>query len=294
MDFRAIRIKLRPLTRPQRPFRRMSRVIFLWIVIMTLGHGQWASAQEPINWVLDELYPGHDLFLEPDQLFFTEGSRSCSVLLTSERVPYLTSWEFEVNPGSSYQFSADVFDNDTLGTLKIYADFYDLSGFPVFGGDPVLSADSSHWQVISWAGTVPENAVKGYVRFKFYCQPGQGIFIDTARAWIDRVTFIQDGGANLVLNGGFEDWTTGIGPEARRSYSLKTYPNPCKNQLFINSDKNFKDIRISSSEGRQILWESFQETPVYRLDLTGLPKGIYFISVGTENGRRLTSRLVKN
>lgn len=292
MTLRAILSNMKPLTDGHFPVK--GRKVFFVMLIGILAINSWhhVLAQEPLNWVVDELYPDHDLVLKPDPVFFTEGTRSCSVQLTSDRVPYLTSGEFTVSAGSSYQFSADAFDNDTLGQLKVYADFYDSSGFLVLGGDPVFTADSSEWQTISWEGAVPENAVRGFVRFKFFCQPDPGHFIDTALAWIDRIVFREGEGPNKVLNGGFEEWTTGIVPFPVGNEKITVAPNPCQDVVFVNSDNDFTGIWLSGTMGNAVMKRSFPASRSIQLDLGDLPRGLYVLIVLTSNEGKAAFKLV--
>ncbi len=158
--------------------------------------------QVPTNWFIDTPEPD-DISLSPNTEFFTEGTTSCEMTLHTTNVPYLISENYTVNMGASYTFSIDVLDNDTRGVLKIYAEFYDADGNDIWGEEPVYSEDNPDWQTITWSAVVPDGAVEGYVWIKFYDDEA---FVDEAIAYVDNAIFMEDGAANAVANGGFENW----------------------------------------------------------------------------------------
>ncbi len=158
---------------------------------------------QPANWMIDTPSPG-DLTLMPNTVDFTQGVQSCEMMLHTTNIPYFISDSYAVNAGASYTFSLDVYDNDTRGQLKMYAEFYDADGNDIYGEEPVYSEDMDAWQTITWSAVVPEGAVEGYVWIKFYDQDD---FIDEAIILVDNASFVEDGGENLVVNGGYEAWT---------------------------------------------------------------------------------------
>lgn len=158
---------------------------------------------QPANWIIDTPSPG-DLTMMPNTVDFTEGTQSCELMLHTTNVPYFISDNYAVNAGANYTFSLDVYDNDTRGQLKVYADFYDADGNDIYGEAPVYSEDLDTWQTITWSAEVPEGAVEGYVWIKFYDQDD---FIDEAVILVDNASFVEVGGENLVVNGGYEAWT---------------------------------------------------------------------------------------
>ena len=258
--------------------------LYLTIISLTL------LAQSPINWTLDEINPGEDFTLTQDESFFTEGLKSLHMQLNSGAVPYLVSDVFYITPGAEYEFSIDIFDNDTSGQIKVYADFYDTYGFNIFGQPPVFSADSSQWQTISWLGTIPTQAVVGYILVKFYCQPDLYHFTKQADAWLDNVQFKQAGGENLVANGGFEEWNVGL-EEPVKNEQISVYPNPAGNYAMINIDENIQEIVIADLTGRIVLKLEHPGQKQVRLDLTGWNKGIYFITTVQDGNKVFTKKL---
>lgn len=255
----------------------------------------WASAysQIPLNWTVDEINPNEDISLYPDESVFTDGMKSCRLLLNSSAVPYLISDDYSVTPGASYKFSIDVLDNDTAGQLKIYADFYDSYGFNIYGGTPVFSSDSSEWQTISWEGTIPDQAVTGYVLIKFYCEPDLYHFTRTAKAWIDNAQFRQSEGANLVSNGSFEEWILGLEDPGNYENPLAIYPNPAVDFVNIYLPEDIDFIVISDLTAREVLRMKVDGRKKIQVDLKRFPEGLYLISAVTGPFSVLTGKLFK-
>jgi len=251
------------------------------------------QAQVPINWTLDEINPGEDFTLMPDGSFFSEGMKACHMQLNSSAVPYLISDVYYITPGAEYEFSFDVFDNDTAGQVKVYADFYDTYGFDIFGQPPVFSSDSSGWQTISWVGAVPGQAVVGFVRIKFYCQPDLYDFNQTAHVWIDNISYRETGGNNLVTNGGFEEWAVGIDESGNTERPLSIYPNPASDFVNIPVTGSSEVIIISDLMGREVLKMNTSGNEILHVDLRLLTEGLYIITVTLGNDTVLTGKLLK-
>jgi hypothetical protein len=243
-------------------------------------------AQIPLNWTIDEINPGTDVAVSPDELKFSEGTKSCHLQLNSGAVPYMISDLFPVTGGTPYEFSIDVFDYDTAGQIKVYADFYDTYGFDIFGASPVFSADSNQWMTIHWEDTIPSQAVLGYILVKYYCQPGIYNFTRKADAWIDNVQFRQAGGDNIVANGGFEQWVVGIREEKPGDQMVKIYPNPAKDFVNVELVEMAEWIMISDLAGREVIKINVTNQHSLRVDLSGLGNGFYNLSI-SRNGKPL-------
>jgi hypothetical protein len=269
----------------------MNQTRIYLLLLFILGSSSTLLSQAPMNWTRDEINPGEDFTLTPDDSFFTEGLKSLHLILNTGSVPYLVSDVFYITPGSEYEFSVDVFDNDTAGTIKVYADFYDAYGFNIFGQPPVMSQDSVDWQTISWQGTIPGQAVVGYILIKFYNQPDFYHFTKTAEAWIDKVQFIQ-AGFNLVANPGFEDWNVGI-EDFDLDKQLKIYPNPAFDQVNIDFSGDTNEVIIFSLTGKQVYRNSVSGKEKLQINLQDLPDGIYVVEFQLNNERRLREKLIK-
>ena len=249
-------------------------------------------SQVPLNWTVDEINPGEDILLIPEVSNFTEGLKSCHMQLKSGSVPYLISDVFFITPGADYEFSIDVFDNDTAGQVKIYADFYDTYGFDIFGHPPLFSSDSSEWQSISWSGIIPDQAVVGYVLIKFYNQPDLYHFTKTAEIWLDHVQFREAGGNNLVTNGGFEDWLVGIN-ENGDDRLMFIYPNPAGDFINVDLPGQAKSFIITDMAGREVIRVDYAVNGPYQIDVKCLPGGLYLTTAILDNNSVLRGKLLK-
>lgn len=234
-------------------------------------------AQSPLNWTRDEINPGEDFTLTADGSVFTEGLKSCHLQLNSGSVPYLRSDVFYITPGAEYEFSFDVFDNDTAGQVKVYADFYDVYGFDIFGEPPVFSIDSSEWQTMGWTGTVPLEAAVGYILVKYYNQPDLYNFTKTAQTWLDNFRFTENGGDNLVVNGGFEEWLVGLDETGIKGEMMSVYPNPAKDIVNVQSPAGAEMITISDMTGREVLKIDAVGRELVRADVSQLQQGLYIV-----------------
>jgi hypothetical protein len=251
-------------------------------------------SQVPLNWTRDEVNPGEDFTLTVDESFVTEGTKSLHMQLNTGSVPYLVSDVFYINPGSEYDFSLDVFDHDTAGMLKVYADFYDTYGFNIYGEPPQFSTDSSEWQVIGWQGTIPAQAAVGYILIKFFNQPDPYHFIRKADIWIDNVQFNQSGSGNLVMNGSFENWNVGIDNNRDNDQAFFIYPNPAKDFVNVNYCRVITELRITDVSGREIYFADQLQMQTVKINVTAWPEGMYIISGKNPKGNLFYQKLIIN
>lgn len=155
------------------------------------------------DFILDEpTGAGLDLALNTAAGGATEGMISGKYYLHTGATPYMYSAEFDVTEAENYTFSIDILDNE-LAELKVYCEFKDASDGDIYGETPQYSVNQTDWQTITWAGTVPAGAVKGYVWIKVYDETG---FADPAMFWLDNASFIVGAADNAIPNGGFESW----------------------------------------------------------------------------------------
>jgi hypothetical protein len=68
---------------------------------------------------------------------------------------------------------------------------------------------------------------------------------------------------------------------SREGFSL--YPNPASEYCFVNADGSAITVTLTDASGRMISEEKSNGSASVRIDLNGLQKGIYFVSVQTEN-----------
>ncbi len=257
----------------------MKKRNLLFIILMLASVG--LVAQMPLNWYVDELNPGEDITLMPDEENFTQGAKSCHAQMNSADVPYLISDDFPVNVGAAYTFSIDYLDNDPDGVLKFYCDFRDDQGGDIFGEDPILIEDDSpDWRTIEWTGTVPADAAVGYILIKFYTQDPE-LFTGIADQWLDNAIFVEDGQSNAVANGGFEDWTlqTPESPQADRL--IEVYPNPATGFVRVNNSVRADRLIITDLTGKTVINQVIRGNQ--KIDLTGITPGMYITTFMSEN-----------
>jgi hypothetical protein len=76
--------------------------------------------------------------------------------------------------------------------------------------------------------------------------------------------------------------------EPFEDHPIKIYPNPSKDWLKIEADEDIGQIKVYSLIGELIL-ESEIDQPVYRLDVSGLPDGLYYL-VAEKDKRQITEK----
>lgn len=76
--------------------------------------------------------------------------------------------------------------------------------------------------------------------------------------------------------------TVSVQEFSREGFSL--YPNPASEYCFINTPGNEIRVTLVDASGRVISEQQSNNTSSVRLDLIGLQKGMYFVSVLTETG----------
>jgi hypothetical protein len=85
---------------------------------------------------------------------------------------------------------------------------------------------------------------------------------------------------------------TGIN-EQNFSEAISIYPNPVRDELKINSDKNILSIKMISTDGRIVFERKNIESHQLIINTSVIAQGIYFISCTTEEGEKY-SRIIKN
>ncbi len=189
------------------------------------------------DFILDEpTGAGLDLALVSPASGATQGELSAKYLLHTGAVPYVYSAEFDVTESDNYTFSIDILDND-LAELKVYCEFKDDAGDDIYGEAPQYSVNDADWQTISWTGTVPANAVTGYVWIKAYDEDG---FTDPAVFYLDNASYVVGAGDNAVPNGGFESWIDPV----QVSMDAQTVTNAAGQTVTARSNKADGSIYI--------------------------------------------------
>jgi hypothetical protein len=74
------------------------------------------------------------------------------------------------------------------------------------------------------------------------------------------------------------------------SHSINIYPNPAKDYLYIQTDENIEQIKITGLTGKTIY---SQRNPFNKIPINFLKKGIYFIEIQTKKNKQL-KKWIKN
>ncbi|MFO7791122.1 MAG: hypothetical protein R6V32_11180, partial [Bacteroidales bacterium] len=247
----------------------MKNVIFIFTgLFLSLS----VLAQSPTDWT--NTNPGNvSVFEETTNV--NEGSSALGVTCTTQdqtNTEFMSA-SFTVTPGASYSASVDVYDNDSVGKVRLAINW---DGTNAWGG---YSSDGESWETIEETGTVPDGVTTAYVFFRFYDE--------TSVTWdgdfsliLDNVTFTEDGGSNLVANGGFENWET-LTPTA--------YTIPEIQDTVGNGGGNGSAIEGEYVETEGIVTAVYADEGKYVIqDGTGEWSGIWVAGSGAAQGDSVT------
>jgi len=94
--------------------------------------------------------------------------------------------------------------------------------------------------------------------------------------------------------GEYEDYCVYIGSQtgiSEQNSSFTVYPNPVKNELFIQSTESISTIRIFDGTGREVIQiQNYDGSPISTIDLSS---GIYFVELSSTTGI-YKSKFIKN
>ena len=84
--------------------------------------------------------------------------------------------------------------------------------------------------------------------------------------------------------------STALGLNDFEKNKIAFYPNPTATSFSIQSDDEIKAIKIYNTTGKQIsIFKNQKES----IDISGLPKGIYFIEIENTNNKVFIEKLIK-
>jgi len=66
-------------------------------------------------------------------------------------------------------------------------------------------------------------------------------------------------------------------------HNVKVYPNPATNSVSVRGLREYNKLRIANLQGQQMISKSFENTDEIKLDISGLPSGVYILQVGKNN-----------
>ncbi len=86
-----------------------------------------------------------------------------------------------------------------------------------------------------------------------------------------------------------------LAAEIKEYKSLNIYPNPSSTYVNISIENlNMQSITVSSIDGRIVFTKKEVNEATYKLDVSNYVKGIYLVTVYSENGEIITSKIIKN
>ncbi|MEZ4886435.1 MAG: T9SS type A sorting domain-containing protein [Chitinophagales bacterium] len=106
------------------------------------------------------------------------------------------------------------------------------------------------------------------------------------------IAFIQDDNNQSILNAGssWQGETVAI-EENSLNTLVQFYPNPSKDFVYIKTEKELQSVQIFDIEGK-LLQKTFFDSSNPSIDLRALPKGIYYVSLQSEDKNRV-EKIVK-
>ncbi|MCF6357980.1 MAG: T9SS type A sorting domain-containing protein [Draconibacterium sp.] len=191
------------------------------IILMSLSSFS-QYGMRAVNWPIIE----DGVTMVADTIIFSEGATSAKIT-SSENKAAFRSERFDVTAGAAFNLSIDIFDNED-GKLRVYLYFRNECGEEIWSSS-IKTADSTNWNTISFTDTIPADAVAADIKVKVY-DDNENPF------YMDNVLYTENGGDNLFVNSGFEEWA-----------DLATPSINCDQQ--VASDKTGSYIVASSNAG---------------------------------------------
>lgn len=84
-----------------------------------------------------------------------------------------------------------------------------------------------------------------------------------------------------------------VGLDNPVGFNLIIYPNPTQDVVNLILPENFRDITLTSLLGRQLSIKPIRDAQSCRLDLSGYPAGVYYITISGFDGARATRAVMK-
>ena len=98
-----------------------------------------------------------------------------------------------------------------------------------------------------------------------------------------------------ILNGqitSIDGWyTINVGIAEMNGNQVLVYPNPAKDKLYIRSENELTEVRISDILGKQVFLNSNVKSNRIEVDLSDFTKGVYLVSINSPN-RKSTKKLI--
>ncbi len=84
-----------------------------------------------------------------------------------------------------------------------------------------------------------------------------------------------------------------LGIRSQHVSSLKLYPNPAQNKVWIETNVESGILSLYDSKGMEVLTQSFANLLVPELNLASLPAGIYFVKLQDQSGQAWSGKVIK-
>ncbi|MBN2779011.1 MAG: hypothetical protein JXR36_15340 [Bacteroidales bacterium] len=128
----------------------------------------------------------------------SEGAKAMSVTFKSTTNQDIISDEFNVTAGANFSYTLDVYDFDSAGRVRMIIEWDTFTDYL-----DIYSQDIDAWQALTYAGIVPSGATTAHIKLRFYDDSPN--WDGDATLVIDNASYSENGGSNLIPNGGFED-----------------------------------------------------------------------------------------
>ena len=239
-------------------------------------------------------------------------------LVTYHDTMYVSAWDsgvywFNTMDSTWHRKTMAGIDNESIRCLEIsngtlYAGTYN--------GIFVLKPDSTQWVAkndgLATTNTITLKAYHDLLFASFYPNNFYVASTETMQ-WRDRseylpqYTFI----GNIYINDPYvyassnrSLWKRNLGemnpgiPELKTKGSIIGYPNPCKDQFFIDTrylSGTLLSLKLVDIHGKTMLEQIPRNpnAPIQSIDMSLCPSGLYFLSLQTDEGR-VVSKIIKN
>lgn len=187
--------------------------------------------------------------------------------------------------GTSYQFpfNSTIDPNETIylsGNLNTFQRKYGFSAFGQYSRN--LSNTSQNIVLADSYGNVID-AVEYFDTTPWPIEAdGSGSYLQLVDTALDNnVASNWQSSSNVILSN----------KSFHNSSSIKFYPNPVTDALFIQSVKSIESIKVYNAFG-SLVQNSLVNSDTFKMDLSSYSNGIYFITVYNENGFT-TQKIIK-
>ena len=211
-------------------------------LIQNAGFEDWEVPEEGStadNWTESVPSDWVPSIIEADAVNKSHGFFSTKITFTETGTPYYVSDTFNVTASTAFEYSIDIFENDPGAECNLRVRFIADDGSGENATSSEYSTDNAAFQTMTFSGTSPATAVKAYVIIRMY---------DVSAGWNESGTFNIDnasyteGGANLIKNPSFENWTPPSDAPKFLTYSFEGL-DPIVNAT-VNNDKFSIDATI--------------------------------------------------